>query len=325
MKGVRCRPGEMIFLTTFITTFNIVMPVFLIIALGCGLRMVGIVDESGCKKMNKLAFDVLVPALVFYNIYTTDPQQVMDFRILGFGAVSIAVTFLLLILIIPRIEPDAAKRGVMIQGTFRSSFVVLGMGLAASMYPGQSLGITAMLSTVVAPMFNGLSVVALEIYSNKKPDVRRIIRGIITNPLILASVLALLMLLTGIRLPALVETVVDDVAATATTLSLLVLGGSFRFEALRHSHRQLFICCLGKLVILPLIFIPIAVALGFRQLELLSLLILFGSPTTVTSHIMAYNAGADDQLAGQIVVFSTCLSVLSLFGFIYVLLTLGLL
>ena len=141
-------------MNTFITTFNIVMPVFLIIALGCGLRVIGIVDESGCKKMNKLAFDVLVPALVFYNIYTTDPHQVLDLRILGFGAVSIAAIFLLLVLIIPRIEPDPAKRGVMIQGTFRSSFVVLGMGLAASMYPGQSLGITAMLSTVVAPMFN---------------------------------------------------------------------------------------------------------------------------------------------------------------------------
>ena len=312
-------------MNTFITTFNIVMPVFLIIALGCGLRVIGIVDESGCKKMNKLAFDVLVPALVFYNIYTTDPHQVLDLRILGFGAVSIAAIFLLLVLIIPRIEPDPAKRGVMIQGTFRSSFVVLGMGLAASMYPGQSLGLTAMLSTVVAPMFNALSVIALEIYSDKKPDIRRIIRGIVTNPLILASVLALLMLLTGIRLPALVETVVDDVAATATTLSLLVLGGSFRFEALRRSRRQLFICCLGKLVLLPLVFIPPAVALRFRHLERLAALLLFSSPPTVTSHIMAYNAGADDQLAGQIVVFSTCFSVFSLFVFIYILLTLGLL
>ena len=215
---------------------------------------------------------------------------------------------------------------MVIQGVFRSSFVVLGMGLATSMYPGQDMSIIAIASTVVAPLFNAFAVICLEVFSQQKPNPGKILRDVIKNPLILVSAAALLLLLLGIRFPAVIDTTIHSVSSTATTISLIVLGGGLTFQGIGGYKKILALTVAAKLVLLPMIFIPIAVWLGFSRMELLCLMILFASPSPVTASIMARNTpGSDWQLAGQIVVFSTVFSVFSLFGIIYVLLSLGLL
>ena len=311
---------------TLITSLRIVLPIFLLIVLGAVLRRVGVLDGEGCGKMNTLCFDVLVPAMVFYNIYTADLSSFSNPKLLVFCLVSVTAVFLLLMLLMPRLEKDRSRVGVMIQGIFRSSFVVLGMGLAASMYPGEDLSIIAIASTVVAPLFNGFAVVALEVFTQKKPDPKKIAVEVVKNPLIIASALALLLLLGGVRFPYILDTVIKNVSSTATTISLIVLGGGLTFQGIGAYKKELAAAVVGKLVLLPLLFLPLAVWLGFTRMELLCVLILFASPSPVTAPIMARNTpGTDWQLAGQIVVFTTSLSAVSLFGFIYVLLILGLL
>ena len=307
----------------FVTTMNIVLPLSLLVALGYFLRRREVFSQETCARMNTVAFNVLIPSMVFYNIYTADLTLMADPRLLGFSFLSITAVFLLLMFLVPRFEKDPAKIGVIVQGSFRSSFVVLGMGLAASMYPGANLSVIAITSTVVAPMFNVYAVIALEFFSHQKPDLRKIFRGIVTNPLIVGSVLAILCLALGLRLPVFLDSTVKSLSSCATTVSLLVLGGTLDFSGIRAGRGPLIAACLLKLVVLPLIFLPISVALGFRGMSLLAMLILFGSPSAVSCHVMAVQAEADGQLAGQIVVFTTCLSAFTLFGFIYVLLSLG--
>lgn len=309
---------------TFITTSQIILPIFLIIALGYLLRLGGTIDEDGCAKMNKLAFRVFIPAMVFHNIYRSDTGMLTNFRLIAFAAVSMTGLFVLLMLVMPLIERDNERRGVMVQGIFRSSFVVLGMGIVSSVYPGGSTGVTAMLSAVVAPMFNAFAVIALETFSTQKPSLGRMARSIVTNPLIIASVAAIGLLALGIRLPSILDIVVADLSGIATPFALLVSGAAFHFSSVGGRLRQLTIVCVGKLVLVPLVFVTLSVWMGFRNVELLSLLVFFGSPVAVSSHIMAFNSGGDEQLAGQIVVFSTCLSAVTLFAFIYVLLSLQL-
>lgn len=313
-------------LATLITTLNIVLPIFLLIVLGLLLRLAGVLDQDGCAKMNSFCFRVLVPAMIFYNIYTADTETLASPRLLLFCLFSVTAAFGVLMLVVPRLEKDRGRAGVMVQGIFRSSFVVLGMGLATSMYPGQDMSIIAIASTVVAPLFNGYSVVALEVFSQKRPDLKKIALDVVRNPLIIASGLALLMLLSGIRFPAAVESTIHSISGTATTISLIVLGGGLTFEGMGSYRRALAVAVVCKLFVLPALFLPVAVWMGFREMELLCLLILFASPSPVTASIMARNTpGADWQLAGQIVVFSTTLSVVSLFCVIYTLLRMGLL
>lgn len=309
---------------TFMTTSKIILPIFLIIALGYALRFTGTIDDDGCTKMNKLAFRVFIPAMVFHNIYRSDAQVLTNMKIISFAVVSMTGLFVLLMAVIPLIEKDNERRGVMVQGIFRSSFVVLGMGIVTSVYPSGNTGVTAMLSAVVAPMFNAFAVIALETFSTQKLDIKRISINIATNPLIVASVAAIVMVALKVRLPSILEIAISDLSGVATPFALLVSGAAFHFSSVGDRARQLVIVCVGKLIAVPIVFVTISVMLGFRGVELLSLLVFFGSPVSVSSHIMAFNSGGDEQLAGQVVVFSTCLSAITLFAFIYVLLSMGL-
>lgn len=312
-------------MATFMTTSAIVLPTFLTIALGYLLRLCGVINEVGGERMNVLSFKVLIPTMLFYNIYNSHLPGPDDIKVMVFAAGSVTFIFVVLMLAIPFIEKDNTRRGVLVQGIFRSSFIVLGLGLVTAMYPNGGTGVTAMLSAVIAPLFNAYGVIALETYSNKKTSIGNIAVNIVMNPLIIGSVLAIVVLLLQVRLPAILEHTIAGLSGTATPLALLVAGASFRFSSIGDRARPLLIGCIGRLLVVPAIFIPLAVWMGFRNVELLSLLVIFASPNAVSSHIMAYNAGGDDQLAGQIVVLSTCFSAITLFGFIYALLSMGLL
>lgn len=308
-----------------ITTLGIMLPLFLLIALGAVLRQRGVLEEQVCTQMNTLSFNLLIPALVFHNIYTADLAAMSDPRLLllTFGGTTGVV--LVLMLLVPRLVSDPARVGVLVQGSFRSSFVILGMGIAATIYPGQNLGSMALTSALVAPMFAVYSVLSLELFTLRRPGVGAMAKSVVKNPLVLASALALGLLLLGLRLPGPLDTLIRSLSSCATPISLMMLGGSLRFDALREDRGLLLAASMIKLVVLPLLFVPLGVALGFRGVELLTVLVLFGSPATVAGHVMAVQARGDGQLAGQVVVVTTCLSAFTLSAFLYILLSLGLL
>ena len=176
------------------------------------------------------------------------------------------------------------KRQVLIQGIFRSNFIIFGLPVTISLYGEEAGGIAALLIAVIIPIFNIFSVAALEIFSDKgKFNWKKIIKGIVTNPLIIASILALIALLSGIKIPTVLDDVLSDIGGVATPLGLMILGASFAFSAVRDRLREIIIGVAGKLVIIPLIFLPIAIAMGFRGAELVALLALFGSCLLYTS------------------------------------------
>ncbi|MEG2700195.1 MAG: AEC family transporter, partial [Hungatella sp.] len=216
-------------------------------------------------------------------------------------------------------------RGVMIQGIFRSNYILFGLPMAASLFGASKTGTTAVLIAFVIPLFNLLSVVALEFFRGGKADIKRILIGVITNPLILGALAAFAFLLSGIRLPHLLEQTVRDISKIATPLALIILGGSFTFSRLRPNRKHIVTAVSSRLLLIPLCFVTLSVALGFRGVELGALLAMFASPTAVSSFTMAQQMQADDELAGQIVVVGSLCAVITIFFWISLLSYFGLL
>ena len=308
---------------TFYVTAQIVLPTFLLIALGYLLKLVKIIDPVGCQKMNELAFKIFIPMLVFYNIFSSDLKVQDHLGLAIYAFVAITIIFVGLMIFIPVVEKNNKRRGVMIQGIYRSSFLLLGLGLVTSMYGTEKSGVTAMLATVVATMFSIYAVIALEYFGSKTFHIKKMLMSIIKNPLIIATIIAIVFKGLHIELGVITTSVVSQLAELSTPFALIVLGASFSISQIGDRKKQLFISCMMKLVILPLIFVPISVMLGFRNEELMTLLVLFGAPNAVSSHLMATNAGGDGDLAGQIVVFTTTFSIISLFIFIFCLISMG--
>ncbi|MBQ4551680.1 MAG: AEC family transporter [Clostridia bacterium] len=307
-----------------ILSFNVVLPLFLNIALGYALRCMHMMDEFTQKNLNKLVFKVFLPIYVFNNIYTTNIAVAFQPGLVALTMGGVLAIFAFLMAFVPKVETDNAKRGVMIQAIFRSNFVLFGLPVAVSLCGENNVGPTSLLVGFVVPVFNVLAVVCLEAFRGSKPDVKKMLRGIATNPLIIASVLGIAMNLAGLPLPTGVHKSITDLGRIATPLALVALGAGFQFGRIRGYTRQLLICISGKLVLCPLLMLTLAAMLGFRNEMLVPVLALFGSPVATSSYTMAELMGGDGTLAGSLVVLTTAFSIFTMFLFIFGLKQLGL-
>ncbi|MEG0179111.1 MAG: AEC family transporter [Oscillospiraceae bacterium] len=303
--------------------FSVVCPLFLMMALGYFLRKINMFTQSFLQQLNNLCFKVFLPIILFVNVYESDFSLSFNPKLVAFAVISVVVIVLVLMLIVPSFEKNNRRRGVLVQGIFRSNFILFGLPMAASLFGEENTGTTAILIAFIVPLFNLLSVVALERFRGGKLDIKRMAIGVITNPLILGALAAFVFVITGIKLPNIIEGTVRDIAKIATPLSLIVLGGSFAFSGLRSNFKSLMIGVCGKLIIMPFCLLTISVAIGYRGTDLVALLAMFASPTAVSSFTMAQQMDADDELAGQIVVVSSIGAVISVFFWISILSQLG--
>ena len=315
---------------------NAALPLIICMAAGYLFRRTKLVDEGFCRKCNTFCFKTFLPLMIFMNVYNSDLESAVQPGAFLFAAAAVLVIFAAAFLIIPRIVRKgsvdsagspvsaASRQAVLIQCIFRSNFVIFGYQVVANVYGAGEAAVASVMAAIVVPLYNVLAVITLEYFTNSKNGLRPVILGIIKNPLIIGAVAALLFKLSGLTLPAPLHTGLSDMAGMATPLALVVLGGTFHFDALRRNAGALAIGTLGKIVVAPLVMVPIAAALGFRDANLLSLVIVFASPAAVNSYTMAAAYGHDPELAGQLVVVASVLSMVSVFGWIFLLRMLGL-
>ena len=303
-----------------ILAFDVVLPLFLMMALGYFIRCIKLADEETLKKMNNVVFRVFLPILLFHNVISTDLSTAFNGPLILTAVLFVIGEFALCMIFVPMIEKSNPRRGVLIQGIMRSNFVIFGLPVLVSLCGENSnTGAVSLVIAVVVPMFNAFSVIALEIYRGGKLNFWKIARSVATNPLILSSLLGILLLALGVKLPDVIEKPLADLADVATPLALVILGAEFSFRSVKGCARDLVIGVAGRLVVMPLIFLSIAVALGFRGEELIALMVMLAAPPAVSSFTMAQQMEGDSQLAGGLVVFGSSLAVLTMFVWIFAL------
>lgn len=307
-----------------ILSLEIVLPLFIVMAVGYACKWLKLINEQLGKQMNGLVFRVFLPVLLCKNIYTSSLDSLMNPMVFIFAAVGIMIMFFALMFVIPRIEPDKRRCGAMIQAMFRSNYAYFGIPLVQAIFPNSDTSVTSLLVVIVVPLFNVLAVVVLEMFRGGKADPKQILKKIITNPLILGSLAGLVILLTGFQIPSILQKPIDDLSKVATPLALFLLGASIDFSKTGSHVKQLSLCVLGKLVVFPLMAVAAGALMGMRGVELASLLIIFGAPTAVNSAVMAQQMGSDGDLATEAVVFTTAFSALTVFLFVFALKSFGL-
>ncbi len=298
---------------------EIVLPLFLLMAVGYVIRLTGLMNETSVRQTNKVIFKVFLPLLVFRNIYTSGLSESFDPMLLFYAVAGVALQFLLALCIAVLTEHDNSRRGVMLQGMFRSNFVLFGIPVCTSLFGEQAAGMASILIAVIIPLYNVLAVISLEIFNGTRPNLWRILKGILTNPLILASAAGILCLLFRISLPYVLDVTIADLGGIATPLAFVILGASFGFRDVGGCLKDLSITLGVKLIFFPILFLGLAILLGFRGAPLAVLLTVFASPIAVSSFTMAQQMGGDDRLAGQLVIFSSILSIFTMFAFIFLL------
>ncbi len=321
-------------------TTNAVLPIILTVLVGYILKKVKFFNEGFLKTANKLCFMVLIPILLFYNIYSIKSFDQINWWFILFISVVIILLFLIGLLAVTLFVKDPKQKGVILQCTFRSNYAIIGIPLATQLggVGSQAAIVASLVAAFSIPLFNMFAVISLSIFSddeNAKIDYLDILKKIAKNPLILGVfsgliVFGIRMILQSLNIgftikediPFLFETI-KNLATISTPLALLVLGGQFTFEAIGKLKKQIIMGTVLRTLFVPTVCLISAFLFGFREIEFPALIALFGTPVAVSSVAMAQQMNADDELAGQLVVWTTISSAFTLFIIIMICKTIG--
>jgi len=312
---------------SLIYSLNATVPVFLVIVVGYILKRIGILDDSFVKSANRFNFKVTLPVLLFVDLSATDIIGDFDLKYVLFCAIVTTVVFFGLWFGARIGFKDKTLVGEFVQSCYRSSAAILGVAFIQNIYGDSGMAPVMIIGCV--PLFNIFAVLALTFEGEKTTDgkehIKKSVINIVKNPIIIAIALGVVASLVKLDLPEFADKTLSSFAKMASPLALVTIGAGFEGRKAIAKIKPTLVASAIKLVILPALFLPLAVKLGFRDQALIALLVMLGSPTTPSSYIMAKNMGHEGVLTSSVIVVTTLLSsvtltvwifIMRLFGFI---------
>lgn len=292
--------------------------------LGIVLKKIGWVSESFASQMNKFVFLVPLPLLLFQDLATVDFEKAWNFKFVAFCFV-VTVLSITLVIVISSFLKERSLRGEFIQASYRSSAALLGVALIQNIYGHSVMGPLMIIGSV--PLYNVMAVTVLSIYQPYRNEMdkgllKTTLKGIITNPIIIGIVVGILWSILKLPMPFILSKTVSNISAMASPLGLIAMGASFDIKKAFGKLKPALVATFIKLFGFCMIFLPIAIAFGFVGEQLVAILIMLGSATTVTCFVMAKNMGHAGILSSNVVMLTTLLSGFSITLWLYILRTL---
>ena len=289
-------------------------------------RKLGWMDEVFAAKMNKFVFLVPLPVLLFEQLATVDFSEVWDIKFILFCFVVTAISITISTLI-SLLWKDRSIKGEFIQATYRSSAALLGIAFIQNIYGTAGMAPLMIIGSV--PLYNIMAVVVLSVFkpgnnSFDKALVKKTLKGIATNPIIIGIVAGFVWSALKLPMPSILHKTVSSIGATATPMGLMSMGATFEMKKATSKMKPTLVAVFMKLVGFCVVFLPMAALLGFRNEEMIAILVMLGSATTVSCFVMARNMGHKGTLSSGVIMMTTLLSAFTLTMWLDVLRSFGL-
>lgn len=313
-------------MSNLIYSINATLPIFLLIILGKVLKTAKIINDEFTKTADRYVFRIALPALLFSDLTENNVGSAFDGKYVLFCFSVTIFPIAVLWGLTEKFMKNEEQKGAFIQGSYRSSAAILGLAFINNMY--DSVGMAPLMIIGCVPLYNIFAVIILTLKGDnggKKPNMKETFINVMKNPILLSILIALPFALLNLHFPSFVNKAIGSVANTATPLALISIGASFEGKKALKKMKPTLLASFIKLILLAGLFLPLAVFFGYRNQELMALLVMLGSPTTVSSYIMAKNTGNDGILTSSIIVLTTLLSSLTLTLWIFVLKSFGVL
>lgn len=298
------------FLAVLSFSFSVTGPIFIILALGIWLRRTGMLNDGFIEGGSRIVFSIGLPAVLFLSIAKTEFGEATNLGLIAFGLIGTFLVFLLLEWVAARWVEPAEDRGVVVQGGFRSNMGIIGLAYCVNAYGDAGLVAAALYLGLVTILFNVLAVVTLSRSLHRRQGVGRMVKGIVTNPLIIGIVLALPVSWLQIPLPKVAVQSAQYFADLTLPLALLCTGATLNFRSLRLEMSNTLLAASSKLVLVPLLFALGGIVVGFRGVDLGVLLLMSSAPTAAASYVMVRAMGGNAVLAANIIALTTLGSIL---------------
>lgn len=315
-------------MNNLVFSLNSTLPVFIVMVVGYILKNINFFDDRFIKMSNKLVFRVTLPMLLYSQMSSIDIHSQFDTKYVLFCAFATTAAFFTIWILAHFLIKDKKAVGEFVQASYRSSAAILGAAYITNMYG--SVGLTPLMMIGSVPLFNVYAVLVLTLES---PDalksgqaakrLKSAFINILKNPIIDSIAVGLLASAVRFKLPPIAEKSVDSLAVMTTPLSLIAIGASFKAQDMFKSIKYTSVSSVIKLIVLPAVFLPMAVRLGFSDQKIVALIVMLGSCSTPTCFVMAQNMGHNGTLSSGAVVMTTLFSTVTLTFWIFIARTMG--
>jgi len=291
---------------------NALLPVFLIIALGLVLKLTLLPADELWDPIERLTYYVLFPALLIVTTGTADlkgiPARDMTIALVVPFAVVAALLLLARSLLMRVFDLSGASYTTVFQSATRwSSYISL--AIAAALYGRDGLALTSVAMIALVPAFNALNVWVLAHYaSDEKMAVATTLLHIVRNPLIWSCLVGIAINLTGLPLPKFSIAFAEILGRASLAIGLLLIGAGLSLRDLTKINAAILIPTVLKLLLVPLLAIPLARALGLEGAPLAIIAVVASVPTAPAGYILARQMGGDAPLYARIITFQTILA-----------------
>lgn len=310
-------------LENFYIALNAVVPMFILICIGSLIKRLKLMTPEEIKHMNKMVFKIFFGVMMFYNIYNMDFSSTVQPKLMLFCIAGILLTIGISTPIVCHFIKENTTRGAMIHAIYRSNFVFMGIPIAASIFGPENISVTVMMVAIVVPMYNILGVIVLESFRGGKLSPLHMLKDVLKNTMIAGSIIGAVLNLLGINIPSPILKPLGQICAATTPLALMILGASFTWSGVVSRLKPLIATVACRLVVVPGIILASGAMLGFRNVEFVTMISIFAAPCATASFTMAQEMHSDGQLAASAVIFTSLLSCITLFGWIFTTKTLG--
>ena len=310
-----------------IFSLNATVPVFAMIILGMFFKKIGIIDDVFASKMNKFVFLIPLPVLLFKDLATLDFNAIWDIKFVLF-CFFITILCILIVTLLSFLLKNKQNQGEFIQVSYRSSAALLGIALIQNVYGKATMAPLMIIGSV--PLYNIMAVVVLSFFSPERKGLSKevwlkTIKGILTNPILIGIVVGILWSLLHLPMPTMLDKTVTSIGNVATPLGLMAMGATFNYKEALGDLKPALCASFIKLFGFCAMFLPLAIYLGFQGEQLIAILVMLGSATTVSCFVMAKNMGHTGILTSTVVMLTTIFSGFSITMWLYILKGMGLL
>ena len=298
-------------------SLNSTMPLFFVMVLGYLLRRFEFVKDDFVAMANKLVFYVSLPVQLFRDMASMDVRAVFDGKYVIFCAVVTTVSILVIWSLAKVLLKDKHIVGEFVQACYRSSAAILGAAFIQNIYGTSGMSGLMILGSV--PLYNIFAILILTLECPTRDQkgsmgekLKKSVKSLFTNPILIGIVTGFVWSFLRLPMPAMAGKTISSIASLTSPLALLAIGAGFQGRAALGYLKPTAAATAIKLMVLPAIFLPIAVRLGFTDQKLVALMVMLGSVTTPSSYIMAKQMGHEGTLSGSVCVTTTVCSALTL-------------
>jgi predicted permease len=293
------------------------IPVFLTIALGWGVRASGTITPDQWQGFERVTYFVLIPALVITTLAMADLRNVPIF--------SVGITLFLPTLLIglclfaarPWLETRVGVGGPaftsLLQGAVRwNSFVAI--ALAGALHGKEGVALTAVAFAFLIPIANLMSAYALARFgaAGKALNPAALALTLAKNPFIWSTFIGIALAIIQLPIPRSISTFGDVVGRASLAAGLLLVGAGLDLRDLKRTGPPFWISSGLKLVAMPAMAFTLGKLAGLQGTALAVPMICASVPTAAASYILARQNGGDAPLMASIITGQTIAAALTM-------------